>query len=74
MTARTAHIDETLLQPRKLVRSRPDDDGLGYLADLSCGHQIWITIMPPEELYCGACLNTLVTQVRELQAEQKPSD
>ena len=72
MTARTAHIDETLVKPRKVLRARPGDDGLGYLVDLDCGHTIWFAVKPPDETYCGACLNLLVNQARMIQAEQRP--
>ena len=63
-------FDETLLAPRKVLRLVPDEDG-GYLVDLACGHQIWIVPSPPNELYCGHCLNILIHQIREIQAQQR---
>jgi hypothetical protein len=77
MTPRAAHIDATLIEKRQVRIVRPDADGIGRLVYLSCGHEVWVVTMPPEagdEMYCSLCLNTLVYQIRELQAEQRPGD
>jgi hypothetical protein len=64
-------IDETLLAPRRVLRSEPTDDGLGHSVELECGHTIWIAVEPPSQIHCGACLQALVNQVRELQGRQR---
>lgn len=64
-------IDETLMQPRRVLRATPSADGLGYEVDLACGHTIWIAVQPHGEIVCGMCLNLLVEQARELQAQQR---
>lgn len=51
----------------------PDDAGIGYMLELSCGHTIWVAAsrLQGAKVLCGGCLNALVIQIRELQAEQK---
>jgi hypothetical protein len=59
--------------PRRVKRSTPDDAGVGFLVEMSCGHTIWLAVQMDAgaKIRCGACLNALVIQIRELQAEQK---
>lgn len=66
-------LDQSLLLPRRVRRSTADDAGIGYILELSCKHTIWSGrhVMPGELIRCGTCLNNLVIQIRELQAEQK---
>jgi hypothetical protein len=66
-------LDESLLLPRRVKRSMPDDAGIGYMLELSCGHTIWVAAsrLQGAKVLCGGCLNALVIQIRELQAEQK---
>ena len=63
-------LDETLLAPRKVLRTVPCEDG-GWLVDLACGHQIWMAVRPATELECGACLQMLVDQIRRVQMRQR---
>ena len=68
-----ADLDETLLERRSVVRTRSTDDGIGTEADLSCGHTIWLALPDaPAQMYCGECLDKLVRQAREIQAQQRP--
>ena len=66
-------LDESLLLPRRVKRSTADDAGIGYMLELSCGHTIWVaaSMLEGAKIRCGGCLNALVIQIRELQAEQK---
>ena len=62
-------LDETLLAPRKVLRTVPCEDG-GWLVDLACGHQIWIPLAP-SQIECGQCLQKLVDQIRGIQSRQR---
>jgi len=65
-------IDTDLLKPRRVLRSAPDDAGLGHEMCLDCGHTIWSAgTAPATEIYCGQCLHVLVRQIRELQERQR---
>jgi hypothetical protein len=64
-------IDETLLNERRVTRATASDDGTGYEVQLSCGHTIWIAVQPADRMHCGQCLNQLVMQAREVQAQQE---
>lgn len=64
-------IDDTLLYPRHIKRWEPDDEGLGYVCDLDCGHSVWTALEPSIAIHCGLCLQQLITQIREVQAAQR---
>jgi hypothetical protein len=64
-------IDTALLAPRKILRSEPDDAGLGWEMDLDCGHRIWSVTPANSASHCGQCLHVLVRQIRELQERQR---
>ena len=68
-----AKLDESLLLERRVKTATPDDAGIGYLVELSCGHVVWIASWTTsgDRMRCGSCLSGLVVQIRELQAEQK---
>lgn len=69
----TPRVDETLLEQRAVIRSVACDDGLGCEVHLSCGHSVWIAVDPaPANLYCSLCVDRLVSQLREVQAQQRP--
>ena len=72
MDMSNALIDETLMHRRSILRivADPEPPHLGWVIDLSCGHQIWSAAKPVRYLYCGQCLAQLAEQVRELKAEQ----
>ena len=63
-------LDETLLAPRKVLRTVPCEDG-GWLVDLACGHQIWMAVRPNAESHCGQCCQTLIDQIRRIQMQQR---
>jgi hypothetical protein len=62
-------IDDTLLRARHVLRALESDGG--YDVHLECGHRIWMAVAPAVEVQCGACLNKLIDQVRNVQAHQK---
>lgn len=66
-----AQIDESLLYLREISRYTVDEQGFGYLCDLTCGHTVWLALEPPIAVYCGHCLERLVSQIREIQAAQR---
>jgi len=67
----TQKVNEELLKERKILRRVPCDDGVGYELTLECGHEIWMAIdYQGERIPCGACLNQLVEQCRQVQASQ----
>jgi hypothetical protein len=65
------NLDGTLLQVREVLRSEPTEDGLGHRVDLNCGHTVWMAGKPREYVRCGVCLQALVHQIRDLQAQQR---
>jgi hypothetical protein len=65
-------IDETLMQPREIVKCEPDDSGMGFIVKLNCGHVIWFAVQPVSEQHCALCLDRLVAQVRQIQMHQEP--
>lgn len=65
-------LDESLLDRRPVKTCVPDDGGNGYDVILSCGHLLWMATRPPEETYCGQCLDILIRQIRGVQAHQEP--
>ena len=68
----TMQLDETLLDPRKIVSRTPDLEFDGaWSCVLECGHQIWFAIEPHmDEIICAECLDKLIDQHRELKARQ----
>ena len=48
---------EQFLEPRAIRKVRPDEDGLGYDAELSCGHLVWFAVKPVvKEIGCAECV------------------
>ena len=64
-------LDETLIYLREISRYMPQEEGWGFVCDLTCGHTVWLALEPPIAVYCGQCLEKLVSQIREIQAAQK---
>jgi len=66
-------LDATLIEARRVVCALPDGVGLGYTVELSCGHAVWSgpLVHAGDYMLCGACLNPLIYQIREIQARQR---
>jgi len=62
-------VDETLLQPRDVVKVEIDDPGFAVL--LSCGHTVWCAVMPVTQIHSGECLYQCAEQCREVHASQR---
>ena len=63
-------LDETLIYLREISRYMPHE-GWGFVCDLTCGHTVWLALEPQIGVHCGQCLETLVSQIREIQAAQR---
>lgn len=65
-------LDSTLLEPRRVLQFEPcRDEYLGYIASLECGHMIWTAAQTASAHLCGACLERLCKQIRDLQSRQR---
>jgi hypothetical protein len=64
-------LDETLLKPRRILRSEPDPVGFGHYLQLECGHSLWSPVQPRGTELCGMCLERLVRQIRDVQLHQE---
>lgn len=72
MNPHAALIDESLLERRQVKTCIPDDAGNGFDVVLSCGHLVWMAVHPAAECYCGVCLDSLIRQIKSVQAHQEP--
>jgi hypothetical protein len=60
--------DETLAEPKDIIGMQLEDGG--SRVTLECGHVIWVASEPVgDRLYCGACLDDLLQQVRQRQRQ-----
>jgi hypothetical protein len=62
-------IDASLIEPRRIVRWSENESW--FVCDLECGHTVWSALEPPISMHCGACLERLIGQIREIQAAQR---
>ena len=67
----TYRIDETLITQRRVMGWVPAEEGFGFDVNLECGHSIWLAVRPGIQVYCGVCLQRLVTQIVEIQKQQE---
>jgi hypothetical protein len=65
-------VDPTLTEARRVMWAVADATGSGFEVQLECGHQFWVAVQPGANSHCGACLEQLVRQIRDVQAHQEP--
>jgi hypothetical protein len=65
-------VDRTLTEMRRVLWAAPDAGGIGFEVKLECGHQFWQAVQPGNTSYCGACLEQLIRQIRDVQSHQEP--